>query len=75
MPPITSDSEWNNQTALAVNMAFIFCLINALFYARHYQTATVQRSTVNNLKYLETLSFTYFTYFQGKESSYDGQKL
>lgn len=50
MLPMRSDSECNNQTALAANMAFDFCFINALFYAGLYQTAIVQRSALNNIK-------------------------
>lgn len=48
-------------------MAFILCLISAIFYVGHYQTASVQRNVLNNIKYLEPYSFTYFIYPQGEE--------
>lgn len=55
-----------NLITLASNMVFILCLINAIFYAMSYQTATVQRCVMSNIKHLETVYFTSFPVLREK---------
>lgn len=46
-----------NLITLASNAVFILCLINVIFYAMSYQTATAQRCVMSNIKHLETVYF------------------